>query len=161
MFSSLVESPIGQLIIKANEHEVFSINFPDQLTDESPNKITEIAKAQFIEYFEGKRNNFNFPMLQTGTDFQKNVWNELRKIDAGKPITYAALAKRMKNPLAIRAIASANGKNNLLIAIPCHRVIGSNGELVGFSAGLWRKKWLLEHETRITMNGQSSLLNEF
>jgi methylated-DNA-[protein]-cysteine S-methyltransferase len=161
MFSSLVESPIGQLIIKANEHEVFSINFPDQLTDESPNKITEIAKAQFIEYFEGKRNNFNFPMLQTGTDFQKNVWNELRKIDAGKPITYAALAKRMKNPLAIRAIASANGKNNLLIAIPCHRVIGSNGELIGFSAGLWRKKWLLEHETRITMNGQSSLLNEF
>jgi methylated-DNA-[protein]-cysteine S-methyltransferase len=161
MFSSLVESPIGQLIIKANEHEVFSINFPDQLTDESPNKITEIAKAQFIEYFEGKRNNFNFPMLQTGTDFQKNVWNELRKIDAGKPITYAALAKRMKNPLAIRAIASANGKNNLLIVIPCHRVIGSNGELVGFSAGLWRKKWLLEHETRITMNGQSSLLNEF
>jgi methylated-DNA-[protein]-cysteine S-methyltransferase len=161
MFSSLVESPIGQLIIKANEHEVFSINFPDQLTDESPNKITEIAKAQFIEYFEGKRNNFDFPMLQTGTDFQKNVWNELRKIDAGKPITYAALAKRMKNPLAIRAIASANGKNNLLIVIPCHRVIGSNGELVGFSAGLWRKKWLLEHETRITMNGQSSLLNEF
>jgi methylated-DNA-[protein]-cysteine S-methyltransferase len=67
----------------------------------------------------------------------------------------------MKNPLAIRAIASANGKNNLLIVIPCHRVIGSNGELVGFSAGLWRKKWLLEHETRITMNGQSSLLNEF
>jgi methylated-DNA-[protein]-cysteine S-methyltransferase len=161
MFSSIIESPIGQLCIKANEHEVFSINFPDQLTDESPNKITEIAKAQFIEYFEGKRNNFDFPMLQTGTDFQKNVWNELRKIDAGKPITYAALAKRMKNPLAIRAIASANGKNNLLIVIPCHRVIGSNGELIGFSAGLWRKKWLLEHETRITMIGQSSLLNEF
>ena len=100
-------------------------------------------------------------MLQIGTDFQKNVWKELQKIDPGKPITYAALAKRMKNPLAIRAIASANGKNNLLIAIPCHRVIGSNGELIGFAAGLWRRKWLLEHEARITMNGQSRLIYEF
>ena len=161
MFSSLLESPIGLLSINANEHEVFSIKFLDQLTDQNPNKITEIAKVQFIEYFEGKRNNFDFPILQIGTDFQKNVWNELQRIDAGKPITYAALAKRMKNPLAIRAIASANGKNNLLIAIPCHRVIGSNGELIGFAAGLWRKKWLLEHEARITMNGQSRLIYEF
>ena len=161
MFSSFIESPIGQLVIKANEHEVFSIKFLDQLTDQNPNKITEIAKVQFIEYFEGKRNNFDFPMLQIGTDFQKNVWNELQRIDAGKPITYAALAKRMKKPLAIRAIASANGKNNLLIAIPCHRVIGSNGELIGFSAGLWRKKWLLEHETEITKSGQSTLIHEF
>jgi methylated-DNA-[protein]-cysteine S-methyltransferase len=80
---------------------------------------------------------------------------------AGKPITYAALAKRMKNPLAIRAIASANGKNKLLIAVPCHRVIGSNGELIGFAAGLWRKKWLLEHETRITRSGQLTLIHEF
>ena len=147
--------------IKANEHEVFSIKFLDQLTDQNPNKITEIAKVQFIEYFEGKRNNFDFPILQIGTDFQKNVWNELQRIDAGKPITYAALAKRMKKPLAIRAIASANGKNKLLIAIPCHRVIGSNGELIGFSAGLWRKKWLLEHETEITKSGQSTLIHEF
>ncbi|NQV75094.1 MAG: methylated-DNA--[protein]-cysteine S-methyltransferase [Bacteroidetes bacterium] len=161
MFSSLIESPIGLLIIKANEHEVFSINFPDQLTDQNPNKITERAKVQFIEYFEGKRNNFDFPMLQIGTEFQKKVWNELRRIDAGKPITYATLAKRMKNPLAIRAIASANGKNNLLVAIPCHRVIGSNGELIGFSAGLWRKKWLLEHEAKITRSGQSTLNYEF
>ena len=161
MFSSLLESPIGLLSINANEHEVFSIKFLDQLTDQNPNKITEIAKVQFIEYFEGKRNNFDFPILQIGTDFQKNVWNELQRIDAGKPITYAALAKRMKKPLAIRAIASANGKNNLLIAIPCHRVIGSNGELIGFSAGLWRKKWLLEHETEITKSGQSTLIHEF
>jgi len=158
MYLSKLESPIGQMIIKANEMEVYCINFPDQLTNENPSEITEIAKAQFVEYFEGKRNDFDFPMIQTGTDFQKNVWNELRKIEAGKPITYAALAKRMKNPLAIRAIASANGRNNLMIAIPCHRVIGSNGDLVGFSAGLWRKKWLLEHEAKITSIGQSSLI---
>jgi len=158
MFFSKLESPIGQIIIKANEMEVYSINFPDQLTNENPNEITEIAVAQFIEYFEGKRLDFDFPMIQTGTDFQKNVWGELRKIEAGKPITYTTLAKRMKNPLAIRAIASANGKNNLMIAVPCHRVIGSKGELVGFSAGLWRKKWLLEHEARITSIGQSTLI---
>jgi len=158
MYLSKLESPIGQMIIKANEMEVYCINFPDQLTNENPSEITEIAKAQFVEYFEGKRNDFDFPMIQTGTDFQKNVWNELRKIEAGKPITYAALAKRMKNPLAIRAIASANGRNNIMIAIPCHRIIGSNGDLVGFSAGLWRKKWLLEHEAKITSIGQSSLI---
>lgn len=158
MFFSILESPIGHMIIKATEQEVYSINFPEHFSDENPNEISELAKKQLIEYFEGKRNDFDFPMLQTGTDFQKKVWLELRKIDAGKPITYAALAKRMKNPLAIRAIASANGKNNLMIAVPCHRVIGSNGELVGFSAGLWRKKWLLEHEARITSSGQSTLI---
>jgi methylated-DNA-[protein]-cysteine S-methyltransferase len=158
MFLSKLESPIGQMIIQANEMEVYCINFPDQLTNENPNEITEIAKAQFVEYFEGRRIDFDFPMFQTGTNFQKNVWNELRKIEAGKPITYATLAKRMKKPLAIRAIASANGKNNLMIAIPCHRVIGSNGDLIGFSAGLWRKKWLLEHEAKITSSGQASLI---
>lgn len=110
-----------------------------------------------MAYFAGKRMNFDFPMVQTGTDFQQKVWEELSKINAGIPISYAALAKRMKNPLAIRAIASANGRNNLMIAIPCHRVIGSNGDLVGFSAGLWRKKWLLEHEAKITSAGQTTL----
>ena len=161
MFLSILKSPIGQIIIKANEQEVYSINFEDQFSEENPNKISELAKAQLIDYFDGNITNFDFPMLQSGTDFQRKVWIELRKIDAGKPITYAALAKRMKNPLAIRAIASANGKNNLMIAIPCHRVIGSKGELVGFSGGLWRKKWLLEHEARMTRSGQSTLMYEF
>jgi len=158
MFLSILESPIGQIIIKANEQEVYSINFGDQFSKENPNEISDLAKAKIIDYFEGNSTNFDFPMLQPGTDFQRKVWMELQKIDAGKPITYAVLAKRMKNPLAIRAIASANGKNNLMIAIPCHRVIGSNGELVGFSGGLWRKKWLLEHEARMTKSGQLTLL---
>ena len=161
MFLSILKSPIGQIIIKANEQEVYSINFGDQFSEENPNKISELAKAQLIDYFDGNITNFDFPMLQSGTDFQRKVWIELQKIDAGKPITYAVLAKRMKNPLAIRAIASANGKNNLMIAIPCHRVIGSKGELVGFSGGLWRKKWLLEHEARMTRSGQSTLMYEF
>ena len=157
VFFSILDSPIGQMVIEANENEICSINFTSNIPLEYPNEISELAKVQFMEYFDGKRMNFDFPMVQTGTDFQQKVWEELSKINAGTPISYTALAKRMKNPLAIRAIASANGRNNLIIAIPCHRVIGSNGDLVGFSAGLWRKKWLLEHEARMSSTGQSTL----
>lgn len=145
------------MVIEASELEICAIGFPSELPLENPNELSEMAKEQFREYFEEKRKDFDFPMAQPGTDFQQKVWDELRRIDAGKPISYAALAKRMKNPLAIRAIASANGRNNLMIAVPCHRVIGSNGDLVGFSAGLWRKKWLLEHEAKMTSTGQSTL----
>lgn len=142
------------MVIEANEQEICAIGFPNKLPLENPNKLSEWAKEQFEEYFEAKRKNFDFPMAQPGTEFQQSVWAELRKIEAGKPISYAALARRMENPLAIRAIASANGRNNLMIVVPCHRVIGSNGDLVGFSAGLWRKKWLLEHEVKMTSIGQ-------
>jgi methylated-DNA-[protein]-cysteine S-methyltransferase len=158
MFFSILKCPIGQMVIEASEQEIYAIGFPAELPLENPNELSEMAKEQFIEYFEGNRKHFDFPMAQPGTDFQQKVWDELRRIDAGNPISYAALAKRMKNPLAIRAIASANGRNNLMIAVPCHRVIGSNGDLVGFSAGLWRKKWLLEHEAKMTSTGQSSLI---
>jgi methylated-DNA-[protein]-cysteine S-methyltransferase len=157
MYISTLDSPIGRMQIKANDLEVYSINFPEEVPDENPNWISELAKDEFRQYFEGKRKDFSFPMSQAGTVFQQKVWDELKGIPAGKPISYAALSKRMKNPLAIRAIASANGRNNLMIAVPCHRVIGSNGDLVGFSAGLWRKKWLLEHETIMTSSGQSAL----
>ena len=145
------------MVIEASEDEICAIGFPAELPLESPNELSEMAKEQFREYFDEKRKHFDFPMAQPGTDFQQKVWDELRKIDPGKPISYAALAKRMQNPLAIRAIASANGRNNLIIVVPCHRVIGSKGELVGFSAGLWRKKWLLEHEAKMTSIGQSTL----
>ena len=157
MFFSILDSPIGQMVIEANENEICSINFTSKIPLEYPNELSELAKEQLMEYFAGKRMYFDFPMVQVGTAFQQKVWEELSKINAGTPISYATLAKRMKNPLAIRAIASANGRNNLMIAIPCHRVIGSNGDLVGFSAGLWRKKWLLEHEAKMSSIGQTSL----
>ena len=157
MYSSKLSTPIGDMVIEANDQEVYFIGFPENIPNEAPNSVSELAKEQFKQYFEGKRHHFDFPMVQPGTDFQQQVWQELRSIDAGKPISYTALSKMMKNPLAIRAIASANGKNNLMIAVPCHRVIGSNGDLVGFSAGLWRKKWLLEHEIKMMGIGQSSL----
>lgn len=157
MFWSILDSPIGKITIQASENEVFSITFKEEIRGENPNPSTELAKLQLIEYFEAKRKVFDFPMLQSGSDFQQEVWLELQNIPIGHTISYATLAKRLKNPLAIRAIAAANGKNKLLLVVPCHRVIGSGGKLVGFSAGLWRKKWLLEHETRMTMLGQSFL----
>lgn len=157
MFSSTLESQIGKIIIQATENEVFSINFSEKHVEENTNWLTDLAKSQLNEYFEAKRKAFDFPITQSGTDFQQKVWSELQNIPIGHTISYATLAKRLKNPLAIRAIASANGKNKLLLVIPCHRVIGISGKLVGFSAGLWRKKWLLEHETRMTMLGQSFL----
>lgn len=157
MYISTLDSPIGKIQISANDREVYAIFFTEQIQEDNPNDITALAKLQFEEYFEGKRIAFDFQMAQSGTEFQQSVWNELKKIEAGFPISYAALSKRLKNPLAIRAIASANGRNNLIIAIPCHRVIGSNGDLVGFSAGLWRKKWLLEHEAVIRSIGQTCL----
>ncbi len=157
MYSSSLSTPIGQLVIRANDKEIFFIGFPEDVPLDPSNSITEQALIQFQEYFDGKCYYFDFPVAQPGTDFQQQVWKELLNIQAGKPISYAALSKKMDNPLAIRAIASANGKNNLMIIVPCHRVIGSNGDLTGFSAGLWRKKWLLEHEIKMTGIGQSAL----
>ena len=156
MYSSEISTPVGRLLIRANDHAVYFIGFSEEPGTAS-NSITLQATQQLQEYFDSKRHIFDFPVEQAGSDFQQRVWKELLKIDAGKPISYASLSKKMNNPLAIRAIASANGKNKLMIVIPCHRVIGSNGELVGYAGGLWRKKWLLEHEAKMMGTGQSVL----
>lgn len=122
-----------------------------------PSPAVLTAARQLDEYFAGKRLNFDFPFRQKGSDFQQDVWKRLCDIPYGKTISYAQLSKNMNNPLAIRAIASANGKNSLWIIVPCHRVVGSDGSLTGYAGGLWRKKWLLEHETRVIGVGQASL----
>lgn len=157
MYTSVLSTPIGQMVIRANNKAVYFIGFPETVPDEKPNDLTEQASVQLAEYFNGTRHQFDFAIEQPGTDFQQTVWKELLNIETGKPISYASLSKKMNNPLAIRAIAAANGKNNLMVVVPCHRVIGSNGDLVGFGGGLWRKKWLLDHEVIITKTGQSSL----
>jgi methylated-DNA-[protein]-cysteine S-methyltransferase len=158
MFCSKLNTPIGILVIKSSDKALYFIGFDQDEAEENPGELTEYAKVQLQEYFSGKRSYFDFSTEQDGTDFQKQVWNELLSIKPGNPISYASLSKKMNNPLAIRAIASANGKNKLMIAVPCHRVIGSTGELVGYAAGLWRKKWLLEHEARMMNTGQATLI---
>ncbi|MFM6954214.1 MAG: methylated-DNA--[protein]-cysteine S-methyltransferase [Sphingobacteriaceae bacterium] len=157
MFSSSLHSPIGTLLIEADEDAVTGIRFIEQENNDQPNELSEWAKIELLAYFEGKGSNFTFPMKQEGTPFQQGVWQELKNIQPGLPISYTELAKRLQNPLGIRAIAATNGKNKLLIAVPCHRVIGSKGDLVGYAGELWRKGWLLNHEAQMTGIGQTSL----
>ena len=110
---------------------------------------------QLIQYFQGERRQFELPIAQEGTAFQKEVWSELMQIPYGKTISYLELARKTGDSKATRAVANANGKNNVCIIVPCHRVIGSNKELVGYSGGLWRKKWMLEHEAKIAHGVQT------
>jgi len=119
--------------------------------------LLKTAMQQLDEYFAGKRLTFDFPIKQHGSEFQQKVWDCLLQIDYGKTISYAQQSKMMKDPLAIRAIASANGKNNLWVVVPCHRVIGSDGSLTGYGSGIWRKRWLLEHEANVIGVGQTKL----
>jgi methylated-DNA-[protein]-cysteine S-methyltransferase len=155
------ESPIGLLKIGGNDHFIGELSFVDnrdQLTYGEPG-ITELmhqCTEELIEYFHGKRKTFDIPVHQDGTDFQKRVWSELLEIDYGKAISYMDLAKRLGDPKVIRAAATTNGKNKITIIVPCHRVIGSDKSLVGFSGGMWRKKWLLQHEFKIA-NGVQTL----
>ena len=110
--------------------------------------LLQITSQQLDEYFSGSRKSFDLPLQQSGTSFQQKVWELLLQIPFGKTISYNELSKQYGDLKAIRAVASANGKNNLAIIVPCHRVIGSNQSLTGYAGGLWRKKWLLEHEAK-------------
>ena len=123
-----------------NEDVEISTKIPEELKE---------AVLQLQDYFDGKRTTFTFPLNPSGTDFQKKVWDELLHIPFGKTCSYLDLSKKLGDVKAIRAVASANGKNPLWIVIPCHRVIGTDGSLTGYAGGLWRKKWLLEHENPV------------
>jgi len=118
--------------------------------------ITDTIK-QLGEYLEGKRKKFDLPLLPVGTPFQKSVWEELQKIPYGETITYLDLSNRVSTEKTIRAVASANGANALSLFIPCHRVIGSKGELVGYAGGLSVKKKLLQIENPQRFPGQYEL----
>ena len=104
---------------------------------------------ELIQYFHGERRVFEFPVNQEGSDFQKKIWNLLMTIPYAKTISYIQLAIKTGDPKATRAVANANGKNNIAIVVPCHRVIGADGELTGYAGGLWRKRWLLDHEAKV------------
>lgn len=142
-------SPIGLLKISASQKCLISLLFTDaEEAPSAPNTITQLVAQQLDEYFDGTRKMFDFPFDQQGTPFQLKVWELLFQIPYGKTISYMDLAKQYGDVKAIRAVAAANGKNNLAIVVPCHRVIGSNATLTGYAGGLWRKKWLLQHEAK-------------
>lgn len=150
MKTAFIHSPLGSTKIEgdANGIAVISVLEEAEVSTEIPAELQE-AVTQLQEYFEGKRTEFNFKLNPKGTEFQQKVWKELLQIPFGKTTSYLELSKKLGDVKAIRAVASANGKNPLWIVVPCHRVIGTDGSLTGYAGGLWRKKWLLEHENPI------------
>jgi methylated-DNA-[protein]-cysteine S-methyltransferase len=153
-------SPVGMLRIAGTENYISEISFYDkvQKTEMKKKNLPPLliqCVEQLIQYFHGERRKFDLPIQQPGTKFQQDVWNELLSIPFGKTISYQELAIRTGDNKATRAVANANGKNNIAIVVPCHRVIGSNRELVGYAGGLWRKKWLLELEAKLAYGVQT------
>ena len=151
MKTAIIKTPLGYIEISGAINGISKIQIltdPAEITTVLPDELKS-AVAQLQDYFNGKRTKFSFKINPVGTEFQQRVWQELLNIPFGKTCSYLELSKKLGDVKAIRAVASANGKNPLWIVIPCHRVIGSDGSLTGYAGGLWRKKWLLDHENPI------------
>ena len=162
IYSTEIETPLGQIIVFANMKGVCLLEFIDQKNinkqidkivkiyggiEKGTNPHLELLKKELDEYFSGTRYQFTVPLDVIGTDFQKEVWEELLNIPFGKTISYLEQAKKMGKPKSVRAVANANGANKISIIIPCHRVVGNNGTLTGYAGGLDRKRWLLDLES--------------
>ena len=146
MFNESLNSPIGPIEIQASSTGITKVSFGTSITKPNGNELTMACRKQLVEYLDGSRTQFELPLEPVGTEFQKKVWNQLSHIPYGKSISYSSLAIALGDIKCVRAAGTANGKNPIPIIIPCHRVIGSDGSLVGFSAGLDKKEWLLMHE---------------
>ena len=146
-----IKTPLGIATIIGDENgiSVISVSDEGEISTAIPAVLKE-AVTQLNDYFEGKRTDFDFTLNPKGTEFQQKVWQGLLEIPFGKTCSYMDLSKKLGDVKAIRAVASANGKNPLWIVVPCHRVIGTDGSLTGYAGGLGRKKWLLEHENPTT-----------
>ncbi|PWA04535.1 methylated-DNA--[protein]-cysteine S-methyltransferase [Flavobacterium psychrotolerans] len=151
METALFKTSLGIAEIIGDENGISKISISDEgeVSETIPAVLVE-AISQLQDYFEGKRTRFDFKINPKGTEFQQKVWKGLLEIPFGKTMSYLELSKKLGDVKAIRAVASANGKNPLWIVVPCHRIIGTDGSLTGYAGGLWRKKWLLEHENPVT-----------
>ncbi|PZR35328.1 MAG: cysteine methyltransferase [Azospira oryzae] len=140
-------SPVGDLLIESEEERIVTLNFlKDTRQEEARTPVIDQCLKELDEYFLKGRKFFTFEMDLHGTAFQKKVWSELLTIPYGKTISYEELAIRVGNIKSIRAVGLANGQNPIAIVVPCHRVIGKNGDLVGYGGGMDNKVWLLQHE---------------
>ena len=148
--STTFSCPIGNLVLTASETALTGVYFPkarrQQLGRAGTNDVLAAAKHQLAEYFARTRTTFDLPLAPDGTEFEQRVWKLLRGIPYGSTTSYGELARRLGDPREARAVGAANGKNPIPIIVPCHRVVGWNGDLTGFGGGLDRKRWLLEHE---------------
>ena len=148
-----IQTPIGIICIEASKEAVTALYLDRkefladiQFLKEPETDLLEKAGNQLIEYFQGKRKNFDLPLEPAGTEFQKKVWKALCTIPYGQTKSYGEIAAQIGNPKACRAVGGANNKNPIMIFIPCHRVIGADGSLVGFGGGLDAKKYMLNLE---------------
>ena len=148
METAFINTPLGisKIVGDADGISAISILSEGEVSKKIPKELKECI-TQLQQYFDGQRNDFTFKLNPKGTNFQQKVWQELLNIPFGKTMSYLDLSKKLGDVKAIRAVASANGRNPLWIVVPCHRVIGTDGSLTGYAGGLWRKKWLLEHES--------------
>lgn len=146
IYRNYLKTPIGILEIITDSEELLEINFVKKIGVDSKDKIGNIVIEQLNEYFKGERKLFEFPFRISGTEFQKKVYRELLKIPYGELRSYKDIAEAIDNPKGARAVGNANNRNRIPIVIPCHRVIGNDGRLVGYAGGLDIKKKLLEIE---------------
>ena len=161
LYYTYYESPTGLIRIGGTENLISEVTFIDQKSqikhgEPGISDIMHHCTEQLIEYFQGKRREFNLPIYQEGTEFQQAVWGKLLQVPFGKTESYSDLSKKMGDAKAVRAVAGANAKNKIMIIVPCHRIIGTDKSLTGYAGGLMRKKWLLQHEFRIK-NGIQTL----
>lgn len=148
MFHGYYDSPVGIIEIQGTNEAITLVDFVDEKKESNENAIIKETIQQLDEYFKGQRQVFDVKVTFEGTPFQEKVWQELMNIPYGEQWSYKKVAERIGNPKAVRAVGSTNGKNKISILIPCHRVVGANGKLVGYAGGLTRKEWLLNHEGR-------------
>jgi methylated-DNA-[protein]-cysteine S-methyltransferase len=150
---AVIGSPLGNLLLIENENKLSEVAFTeDEVTSLPENALLTLAKNQLEAYFDGRRKKFTLNLNPKGTEFQQKVWQELLLIPYGSTISYQEMANRLGDPKCIRAAARANGQNPMAIIIPCHRVIGSGGEMTGYAGGIQRKKDLLTLEGAAVMN---------
>jgi methylated-DNA-[protein]-cysteine S-methyltransferase len=142
-------TPIGLLEIAEEDGAITRVEFVAGAASERGGRtpVLDACRTQLEEYFAGRRRSFALELKPAGTAFQRAVWSELLRIPYGRTSTYARVAASIDRGRAVRAVGAANGRNPISIIIPCHRVLGSDGSLVGYGGGLWRKEWLLGHES--------------
>lgn len=170
----IIETPLGQALACATAEGVCLLEFAEDimpgkepyqlekllngtLTNETNAHLDQL-KLELDEYFEGSRKSFTVSLHTPGTEFQRSVWQSLQLIPYGRTVSYKEQAIRLNNLKAVRAVASANGSNRIAIVIPCHRVVGGNGELTGYRGGLHRKKWLLDFERQHSSDPKQAVL---
>jgi methylated-DNA-[protein]-cysteine S-methyltransferase len=146
-----LDTPIGRLRLVSTGSRLAAIEFEHHHSEpgadnQATDAVLELAAAQLLEYFAGRRRQFELPLAAAGTAFQRQVWDALAAIPWGELRSYADIARAIERPTAVRAVGAANGRNPLPIVVPCHRVVGSNGSLTGFAGGLGIKRRLLELE---------------